>query len=198
MLKVVILLAAFFIGSIPFSYIISKFFGHMDIRQCGSGNVGATNVVRNLGFKVGLLAFFLDCIKGMAACLLGYLLFDGRVAAVGGLLAVVGHCYSPFIRFSGGKGVATSVGVLLFLVPELLPFLAIVFFAVAIATKYISLASIVAAASLPLWALLLAEPDYLILDSFLLGIFVIWRHKKNVRNILSQREPKTRKRFLLF
>jgi glycerol-3-phosphate acyltransferase PlsY len=196
MARLVIGLAAFLIGSIPFSYIISECFGHVDIRQYGSGNVGATNVVRNLGMKVGLLAFGFDCLKGVSACWLGQTLVDPAFAALCGALAVLGHCYSPWLKFSGGKGVSTTAGVLVFLLPTWLPILAVIFVGVALSTRYISLASIAAAAALPFLAVFTHQPEYLVGFSLFLSVFVIWRHKKNIHKLRQGQESKIRRRSL--
>jgi glycerol-3-phosphate acyltransferase PlsY len=198
MLRTVVALGAFCIGSVPFSYIVSRLFGHLDIRRYGSGNVGATNVVRNLGVKMGLLAFAFDFIKGLGACWLGYALVNLDFSAFCGILAVLGHCYTPWLKFSGGKGVATSAGVLTFLLPGLMPGLAVAFVAAAFLTRYVSLASITAAVVLPLLAALTRQPASLLAASLFLGVFVVWRHKQNIYNLRSGKESKIRKRFLLF
>jgi glycerol-3-phosphate acyltransferase PlsY len=198
MLKGVVALSAFFIGAIPFSYLVSRRFGHMDIRRYGSGNVGATNVGRHLGVRVGALAFFFDFAKGFGAAWLGYAAGSMAFASFCGILAVLGHCYSPWLKFSGGKGVATSTGVLAFIAPGWLPALAAVFVTVAFLTRYVSLASISAAAALPVLALVTRRPEPILVSSVFLSVFVIWRHKKNLLNLRAGREAKLRKRFLLF
>ena len=212
----VFILIAAACGSIPFGLLIARSRG-IDIRRHGSGNIGATNVGRVLGLKLGLLCFGLDVLKGFAPTFAAGYLMDvlhpslvgepiGAIDAWGWLgvvvCAVLGHMFSPFIGFRGGKGVATGLGAMLGLWPYLtLPAIgALVLWIVAAAIwRYVSLASCIAALSLPLWVFLgsrlAAErtgrapdvlPFYVVTGA--MGLLVVYRHRANIRRLLSGTE----------
>ena len=197
-LKISVAIFAFLLGSIPFSYLVSKLFGHMDIRLVGSGNIGATNVTRNLGVKLGFTALVFDFLKGFIACWIGYEVGGLPFATWCGVFAVLGHCCTPFLRFHGGKGVATSAGVIAFLMPQVLPWLVLIFFGTMILFRYVSISSIITAISFPILAIVFNNPSYLVFVSLGLSSFVIYRHWSNIRKLINGTEEKTKKRFLLF
>ena len=144
--------AAFFIGAIPFSWILARLFGNLDIRSVGSGNVGATNVARSLGYGVGVAALLLDAAKGVAAVLLARYLFGSEAItaqATAGGLAVLGHNFTPFLGFRGGKGVATGAGVLGTVAPLVLVICLAVFILTVAITRMVALGSVLASAALP-------------------------------------------------
>lgn len=181
---------SYLIGSIPFSYLLPKWIGKIDIRVHGSGNTGTTNVLRTLGMKVGILSFIGDFFKGILPTLLG-LLFWGEIGAiVGGSMAVIGHCYSVWLKFKGGKGVATSAGVLIILLPKIFIILLICQFAIIGLFKYMSLASISSAILLPIFSIVFDLSFEVVLFSFLLGLFVLFKHRANIKRLLNGTESK--------
>lgn len=181
---------SYLIGSIPFSYLLPKWIGKIDIRVHGSGNTGTTNVLRTLGMKVGILSFIGDFFKGILPTLLG-LIFWGEIGAiVGGAMAVIGHCYSVWLKFKGGKGVATSAGVLIVLLPKIFVILLICQFVIIGLFKYMSLASISSAILLPIFSIVFKMSFEVVVFSFLLGLFVLFKHRSNIKRLLSGTETK--------
>lgn len=184
---------AFFLGAIPFSWILARLFGGLDIRTVGSGNVGATNVARSLGYGIGVTALLLDAAKGVAAVLLARHLFGAEAltaqAAAGGL-AVLGHNFTPFLGFRGGKGVATGAGVLGALSPPVLLICLAVFILTVAFTRMVALGSVLASAALPATAWVVGGHRSLVVLSFLLAALVILRHRGNMSRMLSGREDR--------
>ena len=180
----------YLIGSIPFSYLIPKWIGKIDIRLHGSGNTGTTNVLRTLGMKVGVLAFIGDFIKGIVPSIIGLIWLGEIGGIVGGTLAVLGHCFPVWLKFKGGKGVATSAGVLVVLVPDILLILLIGQFIIIALSKYMSLASILSAVLLPIFAVLFSKSTEIIGFSIFLAAFVIYRHRSNLKRLLAGTETK--------
>jgi acyl phosphate:glycerol-3-phosphate acyltransferase len=223
-------LIAFLFGSIPFGLIIASAKG-INIREHGSGNIGATNVLRVVGKKYGITCLFLDALKGFIPVAIANLIqIDGRaiqvplgfldpwalvlpaaeamkgqtVQILTALAAVLGHNYSPWVGFKGGKGIATSAGVLLALMPFAVGLLVIIFLAVFFTTRYVSLASIVAAAALPLVTLWgswhhgrLQDGTWnkpLFFFSLTIAILAVWKHKSNIERLRAGTEHRfTRK-----
>jgi len=185
----------FLFGSIPFAYIISKAVAGIDIRKVGSGNVGATNVARVLGLKWGSLVFLLDALKGFLPVLIVRLLvpYNIELALATGLAPILGHIFTPFLGFRGGKGVATSLGVFLALSPVGVLIGFMIWIITVLLTGYVSLGSLLGSLSAFLWILFL-DPNKGSLPFVLVsGIVValIWfRHRENIRRILSGKEPK--------
>lgn len=190
---IVITLCAYLIGSIPTGLLLAKAFGGVDIRTTGSGNIGATNVYRTLGSKVGIMTLIGDCLKGflpvLAAKKLG--IFEAGVALVG-LAAFLGHVYTVFLGFKGGKGVATSLGVFLGLSPlAVLPSLAVFLF-VLLKWRYVSLGSIIAAAVMPIFVALLDKRVFVIIVTSVICFIVILKHMDNIRRLQAGTESKFR------
>ncbi|HUY80672.1 MAG TPA: glycerol-3-phosphate 1-O-acyltransferase PlsY [Acidobacteriaceae bacterium] len=193
-------LAAYLLGSIPFGFVLVRLFLHQDIRAKGSGNIGATNVVRSGAKKLGALTFLLDTCKGFFAVWLASRIFfiPGLVPvplrnaeALAALCAILGHIYTVWLRFKGGKGVATAFGVFLALVPLAALAGFIVFAGVFGLSKYVSLASILSAVVIPAAALLLPHPLYgpwLTAVIVLVPIIVIARHHQNITRLLNGTE----------
>ena len=193
-------LAAYLLGSIPFGYILVRLFLNEDIRTRGSGNIGATNVVRSGAKKLGALTFLLDACKGFAAVWLASRIFFvpglanvplRNAEAIAALCAILGHIYTVFLRFKGGKGVATAFGVFLALAPLAAATVLGVFIVVFALSKYVSLSSIVAAVAFPLAALLLPHPLYgpwLTAVIFLVPIIIIAKHHQNIARLLNGTE----------
>ncbi|HDB8026138.1 TPA: glycerol-3-phosphate 1-O-acyltransferase PlsY [Staphylococcus aureus] len=198
MMIIVMLLLSYLIGAFPSGFVIGKLFFKKDIRQFGSGNTGATNSFRVLGRPAGFLVTFLDIIKGFITVFFPLWLpvhADGPISTfftnglIVGLFAILGHVYPVYLKFQGGKAVATSAGVVLGVNPILLLILAIIFFIVLKIFKYVSLASIVAAICCVIGSLIIQ--DYILLVvSFLVSIILIIRHRSNIARIFRGEEPK--------
>ena len=186
------LVASYLIGAIPTSYVAARVFGGIDLRQHGSRNLGATNLYRVLGWRFALPVGLIDAAKG-AIPVLGFapLASDSELfALVCGITAVVGHVYSVFVRFRGGKGVATAAGVMLALTPVALAVSLVVWVVLVYLTGYVSVGSIVSAAIFPLAVYLLehpAMPEILWLD---VGVAagIIWLHRSNIQRLLNGTE----------
>ena len=182
---------AYLIGSIPSGLILGKLLWHTDLREHGSHNIGATNAWRTLGKRVGIAVFIADSIKGQAGVVLGLLLAGTPLAAVlGGLFAIIGHSFSIFLRFHGGKGVATSLGVLTMLMGNVTLIVFAIWFAIVYLTRYVSLGSVVAAFLTPVLAALFAYPVEYIVFSVIAAVLVIVRHRENIKRLMNGTENK--------
>jgi glycerol-3-phosphate acyltransferase PlsY len=191
MLTIVFVVAAYLLGSISFAVITSKLFGLADPRTYGSGNPGATNVLRSGKKAAAALTLFGDAAKGWLAVFLAiqFALSDVQIALVA-LAVFLGHLFPVFLRFKGGKGVATALGVLLALNVWLgLGGLA-TWLLTAAAFRLSSLAALVAAVVTPIYAALLGLPREWVLASGVMSLLLIWRHKSNIQNLLAGRETK--------
>ena len=181
---------SYFLGSIPFGYILVKATTGTDIRRAGSGNIGATNVFRKNRW-VGILTFILDAGKGYLAVLAaGWIAGDVRWQAAAALASILGHVFTVFLGFKGGRGVAVGFGSFLALAPAAVGITMIVFFLTAFLTRYISLASILATAAYPLWAYLYQEPATVLWASVLGSALIVAKHHQNIRRLLSGTENK--------
>lgn len=189
MIKLLVLLFAYFLGSIPTAYILARYKG-FDIRQKGSGNVGTTNAFRTMGLGPGILVLAIDVLKGAIPVIVGRKVGGDWLAAVAGLVAMAGHSWSVFLSFQGGRGVATAAGGFLALSPEALLCAVFVWLSVLFTTKYVSLSSVISAASAPFLVLLLQLPLSHFLFALVAGIIIVYRHKPNIKRILAGTEPK--------
>lgn len=182
------LLAGYLLGSIPFGLLLAKFGGKGDIREIGSGNIGATNVLRTGSKGLAAATLLLDAAKGAAAVILAQRLWPDAVnfAAAG---AMIGHLYPVWLRFKGGKGVATFLGVLVPLLPVAALVYAIVWIGLLIILRISSVAGIAAAASAPITAAVVNEQA---LFPMLLGfaLLVIWKHRENIQRLAKGQEPR--------
>ena len=190
----IILASAYLLGSVPFGYLLVRFFRKEDIRSVGSGNIGATNDARSGAKGLGILTLVLDALKGTAAVLLAKHLFPNTldIAALAAVFAILGHVFPVWLGFKGGKGVATALGVYLALSwPTAIASLA-VFIIVLLLTKYVSLASIVGAAVLPIFFLLfVADRSPIVIASVLfISLLVILKHHMNIARLKSGTESK--------
>jgi acyl phosphate:glycerol-3-phosphate acyltransferase len=213
-------LIAFLLGSIPFGLLIAKSKG-VDIRKHGSGNIGATNVLRVMGKKLGIICLLLDMLKGLIPTLLAISLirFTGQptgmsiapllphalvfpadqqftaqlLVVLSGLCAILGHNYSPWVGFKGGKGIATSAGVVIALMPAAIVLLIVIWILLFVITRYVSVASIGAAAALPIVTLAgsaihgrLADGSWnkpLFAFSIVIAVLAIWKHRSNIQRL---------------
>lgn len=188
---VALLLAAYLLGSVPYGYIVGRIRG-LDVRQHGSGNIGASNVMRLLGVPAGILVLLLDASKGyLGVSMMRMAGFDmPELLLLAGLCAVVGHTWSVFLRFRGGRGVASSLGVVIALAPTVAGIAFLSWVIVLVLTRYISLASVIAGAVLPIAMILLKQPGVYILGGFVIFILDVYRHVPNFRRLMAGTEPK--------
>ena len=181
---------AYLLGSVPTGYLLGYFAG-VDVRRAGSGNVGATNVARVAGKWLGLLTLLGDAAKGFAPVFIA-LRMDLGAGLTGfvALAAFLGHLYPIFLKFKGGKGVATALGALSVLAPAATGVVLLFFLIVALTTGIVSLASIVAAGIAPVTIWLLAYPTPWVGVTLLMALMVVWRHRENIRRLRSGAEPR--------
>jgi glycerol-3-phosphate acyltransferase PlsY len=190
LLVILVIVLAYLCGSVPTGVLLTKRLG-LDIRQMGSGNVGATNVARSAGKKVGLFTLLGDIVKGLIP-VLGVRFFDlGETAlACAAVAALLGHVFSPFLGFSGGKGVATGLGVLLGVAPPVILLALFVFIVTFAVSRIVSLASLVAAAVTPLLLWWFAYPHARVYAGLLIALLIIVRHRENIIRLLNGEEQK--------
>ena len=199
--EIISLILAYLLGSIPFGYLIVKLTSGADIRETGSGGTGATNVSRKAGKAAGVVTLALDALKGAAAVLVARWLTGEAgtswAVAAAAALAVVGHCFPVWLKFKGGKGVATGLGVFLAIAPWAAFTALAVFIVVVWRTRYVSLGSIIAAVFLPLWILLThtwIEPvgDFAPTMTALCAVsaVIIFKHSENIKRLMAGEENK--------
>jgi len=206
--SLLIVVAAYLLGSIPTGYLIFRLFRKEDIRQSGSGNIGATNVLRSGGKGLGAATFLLDMLKGYSAVWLGALIAVMVAADHGSLLpqaslrnlmalaalcAVLGHLFPVWLGFHGGKGVATGFGVFLVAAPWAALAAISVFFLVLLLSRYVSLASVLGAASFPVFAWFLVHgdrPPFFIAVQIAVALLIIAKHHQNIRRLLAGTESR--------
>jgi len=192
------ILTSYLIGAIPFSYILGKCLKGIDIREHGSGNVGATNLMRSAGKVPGVIALFLDALKGFVAVtfVAGFFYKPGILPNVElfritlGFAAVTGHIWTVFLKFKGGKGVATVIGVFIGLAPLAIVVGVFIWGLSAAMFRYVSLSSIVMAVSLPVIMFILHTPKEYILFACLLCVFIIYKHRTNISRLINGTEYK--------
>jgi glycerol-3-phosphate acyltransferase PlsY len=198
MINIILLfVSAYVIGSIPTSYLFGRMLKGIDIRQHGSGNVGATNALRVLGTKIGIITLVIDMFKGFLPVFVAMKLFpaDDLIAITTGICTIAGHIFTLFLSFKGGKGVATSAGVFIALLPAAVGVCLAIFVIIVALTRYVSLGSIIAAFTLFVWELvhnLRNDWSHLWLFIFvtLLVSMIILRHKSNISRLLAGTENK--------
>jgi glycerol-3-phosphate acyltransferase PlsY len=204
MLHAILLIAilAYLLGSVPTGYLLIRLFLHQDIRSFGSGNIGATNVLRSGGKKLGAITFALDVLKGassvlIASALAGWLvpaaLPHRDAQALAALFAVLGHVYPVWLRFRGGKGVATAFGVFLVAAPWAALASIAVFIAVFAISRYVSLASILSAACFPLFAYFLSRGDrpvFFIVVQAAVALLILFKHHQNISRLIAGTESR--------
>lgn len=197
------LTASYLIGSIPFAFLIVKLVKNTDLRSVGSGNIGATNAMRVVGFKLGLFALVLDMAKGLVPVVvladsiaLPAALSADAARLIVGLACICGHNWTVFLNFKGGKGIATSFGVLIglaiknFIFAKIIFLVALTWATVFLATGYVSLASILAAAFLPIFSLIFRLSVSYMFFSLVIAVFALYRHKSNISRLLQHKESR--------
>jgi acyl phosphate:glycerol-3-phosphate acyltransferase len=186
---------SYLLGAIPFGYLLVRFFKGEDVRWSGSGNIGATNVAR-MSPALGLATLLLDATKGLAAVLLARALFSGPhqplIMTTAAFFAVLGHLFPVWLKFRGGKGVATSLGSFILLTPKSILCMVILFLFIAVAFRYVSLGSIAAAVAFPLvaWALHEYTDSRQIIYIGAVSALVIWKHRQNIGRLASGTESR--------
>jgi glycerol-3-phosphate acyltransferase PlsY len=195
-----VVLFAYFVGAIPFGYIVYQHITGNDVRSVGSGNIGATNILRTLGKKAGITVLLGDCLKGVIAVQFAMLvatrfplLIEGyspmELGIIAGLTAIAGHMFPIYLRFKGGKGVATALGVFLPLVPYAMLCVVVVFVLTVWLTRFVSLGSILGAATLPMVVYWLYSGESMIfIVSLLVSFLVMARHAKNFARLVKGQE----------
>ena len=182
---------SYILGSIPNGLILGKAIWGVDLRQHGSKNIGATNAWRTIGKAGGISIFALDFLKGAVSAYLGLHLGGSELAGVlCGILAIAGHSWSVFLAFKGGKGVATGLGVIAALMPEVTLIVFAVWFAIVYFTGYVSLGSIVGAALVPILTLFFGLHTEFLILGLIAAVFIIYRHKSNIERLLKGTESK--------
>ena len=182
---------SYLLGSIPNGLILGKAIWGVDLRQHGSKNIGATNAWRTIGKAGGISIFALDFLKGAISAYLGLHLGGSELAGVlCGILAIAGHSWSVFLAFKGGKGVATGLGVIAALMPEVTLIVFAVWFAIVYFTGYVSLGSIVGAALVPILTLFFGLHTEFLILGLIAAVFLIYRHKSNIERLLKGTESK--------
>ena len=187
---IIISMLSYVLGNFSTAYFIAKLYAGIDIRKYGSGNAGATNALRTLGKKAGVIALFGDILKGLIAVLIGSFIAgeDGQILA--GLFVIIGHNWPAFLNFKGGKGIATTIGVMAAINPYIVAGIVPVGVLIIVITKYVSLASILGMIVFPIIMLLIKQPVKLVVFSFLLSIMAVYRHKSNIHKLLTGTENK--------
>jgi len=182
---------SYLFGAIPTGYLLFRWSERKDIRKFGSQSIGATNVLRLKGWKYGAIVVLFDFFKGFLPVFIADRLFeDPLFTALCGLLSVIGHCYPVFIRFRGGKGVATTVGVYAGIAVTPLLIILSLFLIVVLVTRYVSLSSLTAAACYPLAALLSGENRYAIILGLVLFALIAFQHRSNIQRLIQGNEHK--------
>ncbi|MCI2399588.1 glycerol-3-phosphate 1-O-acyltransferase PlsY [Aliiroseovarius subalbicans] len=190
---VLVALAGYLLGSIPFGIVMARLFGLGDLRTIGSGNIGATNVLRTGNKLAAFLTLILDAGKGGIAVIVARMLVGEDAAQMAGFAAFLGHCYPVFLGFKGGKGVATWIGTLLALAWPLGLAACGIWLAAAVLMRISSLAALLAAALSPLWAYMLGLPHVLALSAAL-ALLIFYRHRSNISRLIAGDEPRIGKK----
>ena len=188
----ILFVLAYLVGSIPFGLVVGKLFYGVDVRERGSGNVGTTNVYRVLGKKAGTVVMICDILKGYIPAALAAALFTPWAAIFIAAAPVVGHIYSIFLKGRGGKGIATGAGVVLALVPLAFAIIFTTWLVLILVTRYVSVASLVAAVLVPVLTIAFGEPLPYQIAGVLVAILVWWAHRGNIQRLLAGEEHRVK------
>ncbi len=187
---IILIICSYLLGSIPTGLLLAKGAG-VDIRTAGSGNIGATNVYRTLGRNIGILTLLGDCLKGLIPVLVARQLGMGEAGiAAAGTAAFLGHVYTVFLRFKGGKGVATALGVFLGVSPPSVGVALVLFIVVVAIRRYVSLGSMVAAGAIPFLIFRLDRRPLVVAMSVIIALLVVWKHRENISRLRAGTESK--------
>ncbi len=199
---IALLIAAYLLGSIPFGLLISQKVSRLDITKAGSGNIGAANVAREVGLKWGIITLLADTLKGfipvaLAHYLLGSLTeMNEALKGMVGISALLGHQFTVYNRFKGGKGVATCLGVFLAVSPISCLFSGAIFFVLVSLWRYISLGSILAVLTMPIWLYLMGHSAFITLSSVIMSLLITYQHRENIRRLIQGNERRWQRRRL--
>ncbi len=188
---IIAILISYLIGSIPSGFLLTKYVMKKDVRQYGSGNIGATNVARVMGLKAGILVAVFDILKGYLGVMVGQIILGDNLSTAilfVAIAAIAGHDWSIFLGFSGGKGVATTFGVILRLYPLAFLIYALIWLALVLTTRYVSLGSIIGSMSLPLTIYFTAYDSKHVIFAVMLSLFVMYTHRANIKRLLNGEE----------
>ncbi len=189
---IVMLVASYLVGAIPFGVVIGKVFYGVDVRQHGSGNVGTTNVFRVLGKKAGTAVLICDMLKGYVPAVIAAAFFQPWFAIFIAAAPVVGHMYSIFLKGRGGKGIATGAAVVLALVPLVFGIILVVWIVLLLATRYVSVASLAASFLVPVLVIAFGEPVPYEIAAVLVAVIVWWAHRGNISRLAHGTENRVR------
>lgn len=189
----IVLLFGYLLGSIPFGLVLTKMAGLGDLRSIGSGNIGATNVLRTGNKKLAAATLLLDALKATAAALIAHAVFGHNAALFGGFAAFIGHLFPVWLGFKGGKGVATYIGTLLGVAPLMVLVFAVVWLSVAFITRYSSLSALVATLVIPVVLWILGVEEAAVVTA-LMTVITYWRHKQNIERLIAGTESKIGKK----
>mgnify|MGYP002750411126 CR=1 FL=1 len=193
---ILVVVAAYLLGSLPSGYLVGRWVADIDVRTVGSQNIGATNVARSLGLSWGLLVLIIDMAKGALPVAVALSLWSGEmqscslIVALVALAAFFGHLASLFLRFRGGKGVATAFGISLVLMPKAALAALLIFLVVTLIWRYVSLGSLTALLTLPVWAAGTGYHSLYVGLSSVFALCVVIRHRSNIRDLLQRKERK--------
>lgn len=188
---ILVAILAYFIGNISPSFLLGKFFVKKDIRNFGSGSAGTTNAIRVFGAKIGLITFLLDIFKGILAAFLGSKIEPVLGMYVGSFFVIMGHNWPVLLKFKGGKGIASSLGIYLFLDPVAAAISAVIAITIIAITRYVSLASLIGSTLIFLLVLFFrfSNTPFLVV-TFLLALMAFYRHRANIKRLIKGTEPK--------
>ncbi|MEQ8201542.1 MAG: glycerol-3-phosphate 1-O-acyltransferase PlsY [Syntrophomonadaceae bacterium] len=193
---VLLVVLSYMIGSIPFSYIFSRFLGGVDIRTRGTGNVGATNVLRAVGIKIAIASLAGDLSKGLLAAWWGSYFGGPGLGAACSVAVVVGHCWPFILKFRGGKGVASAAGVMFMLFPMIGLMEAVIFFTAVGLSRYVSLGSVSAAVAFPFLVVLTHQPWQYVVMAIIIAAIIVYRHRSNIERLRNGTESKLNEKAL--
>ncbi|MCZ8181043.1 MAG: glycerol-3-phosphate 1-O-acyltransferase PlsY [Rhizobium sp.] len=189
----IVSLFGYILGSVPFGLLLTKMAGLGDLRSIGSGNIGATNVLRTGNKKLAAATLLLDAFKATAAAVIAQSVFGGDAGLIGGFAAFIGHLFPVWLGFKGGKGVATYIGTLLGVAPIMVLVFAIVWLSVAFLSRYSSLSALVATLVIPVALWILGSQEAALVTA-LMTVITYWRHKENIERLISGTESKIGKK----
>lgn len=186
------ILSSYLIGAVPFGYLLFYLKEKKDIRTLGSKNIGATNILRLSGWKLAVVVLLLDIAKGFVPVILARRLFPEQIniSIIAGIAAILGHCFPIYIKFKGGKGLATSLGIYLALAPLPLSCSLGIFLLAVLFTRYVSLGSILLSLSFPLFVMLFQGDTKIVITGFVILILILVQHRANIKRLLSGNERK--------
>ena len=196
-MTVILPVVSYLVGAVPFGLLVGRLAG-IDVRNGGSGNIGATNVSRLLGKKLGFVTLILDCFKGflpiyMASRIIGEEEGGLMVVMLCGIMAVVGHMFPVYLKFKGGKGVATALGVFLYLSPPAIGISVVVFAAAVALSGFVSVGSLLASGLFPLWLWLFDQPSLMVITGFVIAVLIWIKHHQNIGRLLAGKEKSWKK-----